>query len=175
MFCSGFTSAYQLLEPPHVSDHVSKQYNRTPSPRSPADLQPKTMPSLERVRTMSSPTQAVAVQTEEHVDHFHDVQYPVFRKRTNTCPERPVMNPITSRSRTSISYDRELREVSKKFIKPTSLEDFKHLIKTRREESKSFRNILNSFDQRFSIIQEEPAELSDLNRPTSIAAGGTLV
>lgn len=154
------------------------RYSRTPSPRSLVDLHPRTMPSLER-RTISSPTQAVAVQTDNNIDNFHDVHYPEFRKRTNTCPERPVMvmDQITTRSRTSMSYDRELRDVSKKFIKPTSLEDFKHLIKTRREESKSFRNILHSFDQRFSIIQEEPADVSDPRSipMVSIAAGGTLV
>ena len=54
--------------------------------------------------------------------------------------------------------------------KPTSLEDFKSLIQSRKEVSKSFHDILHSFDKRFSIIQEEPEIIEN-----KIAVGGTLV
>ena len=54
--------------------------------------------------------------------------------------------------------------------KPTSLEDFKSLIQSRNEVSKSFHDILHSFDKRFSIIQEEPEIIEN-----KIAVGGTLV
>ena len=100
------------------------------------------------------------------------VEVEMFRKRTNTCPDKSSVKD--ERARSSYSYDRELSSDTRQIqslYKPTSLEDFKSLIQYRKSSSKSSKK-LSAADQRFSVIQEEP---DTSERRESISAGGTLV
>ena len=126
-----------------------------------------TRPSSAPVPRLTTPTLTVGVQTEQDDDHHH-----ITPERPASAQERPLsVTPGMTRSRISHSYDRDLPEETP-LIKPTSLEDFKMLLQDRKYVSKSFRDILHSFDNRFSVIQEEP-DITD--RRMSSNFGGTLV
>ena len=118
-----------------------------------------------------SPSITVAIQTnldsyEENIE---------FRKRTNTCPEIIRESSSKRRSRTTQSYDREIKSSwphSKPPTKQTSLEDFKELLKKRRDEP---RNVRYAFDKRFSVIQEESQDNETERLNDTKGVGGTLV
>lgn len=103
----------------------------------------------------------VSVQTQTNGEEM-------FRKRTNTCPEKMKTN--IQRTRSSYSHDRELTgDKGQTLYKPTSLEEFKNLIRYNKKSSKT--SIFSSGDKRFSVIQEE----SDQARRESLCSDGTLV
>ena len=117
---------------------------------------------------------SVHTQTDEEQEEQEEqeVEPEMFRKRTNTCPDKSSVKD--ERARSSYSYDRELSSDTRQIqslYKPTSLEDFKSLIQYRKSSSKSSKK-LSAADQRFSVIQEEP---DTSERRESISAGGTLV
>ena len=106
-----------------------------------------------------SPCTTVAVQTD--LENFEES--PAFRKRNNTCPEKMSESNILRRSRTTQSYDRDIKSSWSQSNTPTrqtSLEDFKELIRERDEVPNSFRNALYN---RFSVIQEETQD-NELDR-----------
>ena len=125
-----------------------------------------------------SPSITVAVQTDlESLD-----ESPKFRKRTNTCPEKMSESKnVLRRSRTTQSYDRDIIKSSWSHshtpTRQTSLEDFKELLREREEVSNSFRNVLYSFDKRFSVIQEETQD-NEMDKhivAKGVGVNGTLV
>ena len=126
-----------------------------------------------------SPSITVAVQTD--LENFEES--PKFRKRTNTCPEKmSAPKNVLRRSRTTQSYDRDIIKSSWSHsntpTRQTSLEDFKELLREREEVPNSFRNVLYSFDKRFSVIQEETQD-NEMDNKHIVAKGvgvnGTLV
>ena len=118
-----------------------------------------------------SPCTTVAVQTD--LENFD--KSPKFRKRTNTCPEKMSESNISRRSRTTQSYDRDIKSSwshSNTPTRQTSLEDFKELLRERDEVPNSFRNALYN---RFSVIQEETQD-NELDRHNMTqGVSGTLV
>ena len=118
-----------------------------------------------------SPGTTVAVQTD--LENFDEI--PEFRKRNNTCPEKMSESNILRRSRTTQSYDRDIKSSwshSNTPTRQTSLEDFKELIREREEVPNSFRNAIYN---RFSVIQEETQD-NELDRHNMTkGVSGTLV
>ena len=90
---------------------------------------------------------------------------------------------VLRRSRTTQSYDRDIIKSSWSHsntpTRQTSLEDFKELLREREEVPNSFRNVLYSFDKRFSVIQEETQDNEMDKHIVAVAKGvgvnGTLV
>ena len=120
--------------------------------------------------TRTSRQTSVHTQTaEEEEEEVVEVEDEMFRKRTNTCPDKSSIK--VERTRSSYSYDRDLKDDTRQ-RQTTSLEDFKSLIQYRKSSSKSCKK-LSAGDHRFSVIKEEPDTTGE--RRESVSAGGTLV